>query len=132
MKSIHVAAAIIRKDEFIFATQRGYGDWKDYWEFPGGKVEQGETSEAALIREIKEELNTDIRIEQKITTVEYDYPDFHLSMDCFLAGIRSGRLELTEHEAARWLRPEDLDSVNWLPADLTVVQMLKEKVRSFS
>ena len=104
MKIIHVVAAIIVDGARIFATQRGYGDWKDYWEFPGGKIELGETPEAALHREILEELDTEITVGEKFTTIEYDYPEFHLSMDCFLAHIVEGSLVLKEHEAARWLK----------------------------
>ena len=125
MKTIHVAAAIICNEDRIFATQRGYGDWKDYWEFPGGKIEPGETPEEALHREIFEELDTEIAVGEKITTVEYDYPEFHLSMECFLAKVISGELELKEHEAARWLGTDELDSVNWLPADREIIPLLK-------
>ena len=125
MKTIFVAAAIIHDEDRIFATQRGYGDWKDYWEFPGGKIEPGETPEQALVREIREELDTGIKVTEKLATVEYDYPAFHLSMECFLAEVTEGSLVLKEHEAAKWLKKEDLDTVNWLPADQTVVEMLK-------
>ena len=126
MKAIRVVAAIIHKDGKIFATQRGYGAYKDYWEFPGGKIEAGETPEQALIREIREELATTIRIERFLTTVEYDYPEFHLSMDCFICTIVQGELDLLEHESACWLSPDHLRDVNWLPADLLVVERLKE------
>ena len=130
MKEIHVVAAIIHHEndgkEMIFATQRGYGDFKDGWEFPGGKVEEGETSEAAIIREIKEELTVDIEVEKYLTTVEHDYPKFHLSMDCFICRVKEGSLVLTEHEAAKWLAYESIDSINWLPADIKVVEALKE------
>jgi len=123
MKQIEVVAAIIRDDEGrIFATQRGYGDYKDGWEFPGGKIEQGETPEEALKREIWEELETKIVVERLIQTVDYDYPAFHLTMHCFWCHIGSGSLTLKEHEAARWLKPEELDSVDWLPADRIVVR----------
>ena len=125
MKSIHVVAAIIIDGDRIFATQRGYGDWKDYWEFPGGKIEPGETPEEALHREILEELDTEIAIREKITTIEYDYPEFHLSMDCFLAEVTKGELVLKEHEAACWLKKTDLDRVTWLPADQTLIDLLK-------
>ena len=125
MKRIHVVAAIIIDEDRIFATQRGYGDWKDYWEFPGGKIEPGETPEEALHREILEELDTEIAIREKITTIEYDYPEFHLSMDCFLAEVTKGELVLKEHEAACWLRKTDLDHVTWLPADQTLIDLLK-------
>ena len=118
MKQIEVVAAIIHDDEDrIFATQRGYGEWKDYWEFPGGKIEAGESPEEALQREIWEELESRIIIERLVTTVEYDYPHFHLTMHCFWCNIESGLLTLKEHEAARWLSKDELDSVKWLPAD---------------
>ena len=123
--TIQVVAAVIRQNGKIFATQRGYGEWKDGWEFPGGKIEIGETPEAALKREIQEELDTEISVKERIDTIEYDYPNFHLSMDCFWCEIVSGKLELKEHEAARWLTKESLDSVDWLPAD----QALIEKIR---
>lgn len=125
MKTIRVVAAVIRQNGKIFATQRGYGEWKDGWEFPGGKIETGETPEAALKREIQEELDTEILVKERIDTIEYDYPKFHLSMDCFWCEIVSGKLKLKEHEAARWLTKESLDSVDWLPAD----QALIEKIR---
>lgn len=124
MKTIRVVAAIIRKDGKIFATQRGYGAYKDYWEFPGGKIEAGETPEQALIREIKEELATTIQPERFVMTVEYDYPEFHLSMDCFICSIVEGEPELLEHESACWLTMEHLHDMNWLPADLLVVDRL--------
>ena len=126
MKTIHVVAAVIRDGNLIFATQRGYGDWKDYWEFPGGKIEPGETPEEALRREIREELETEITVGELLASVEYDYPEFHLSMKCFAAEVAEGRLVLKEHEAARWLKKEELDSVRWLPADLTVIRQLKD------
>lgn len=125
MKTVKVVAAIIRSGERIFATQRGYGEFKDGWEFPGGKVEHGETPEDALIREIKEELDVEISVGEKLGCIEYDYPSFHLSMDCFWARIRSGDLLLTEHEAARWLSREELDNVDWLPADLELIEKIK-------
>ena len=125
MKTIKVVAAVIEKDRKIFATQRGYRNYNDWWEFPGGKIESGETPEEALIREIKEELDTEIAVDSFITTVEYDYPKFHLKMHCFWCHIESGQLVLKEHEAARWLKPEDLDSVDWLPADKVVVEKLR-------
>ena len=125
MNTIRVVAAVIINSSQVFATQRGYGDWKDYWEFPGGKIEPGETSEEALLREIKEELDTEIIIGSKITTIEYDYPEFHLSMECFFAEVKSGNLLLKEHEAARWLIIEDLDIVEWLPADKEIIEILK-------
>ncbi len=126
MKTIRVVAAIIIEKEKVFATQRGYGEFKDGWEFPGGKIELGETPEAAIVREIKEELDTEIEVVKLLDTVEYDYPQFHLSMDCFICKIKSGDLVLKEHEAAKWLTKENLDSVDWLPADLSLV----EKIRS--
>lgn len=125
MKTIKVVAAIIRKDKSVFATQRGYGDYKDWWEFPGGKVEPGETPEEALVREIREELDTDIAVENYLTTVEHDYPEFHLSMDCYWCRVESGKLTLLEHEAARWLRLGDLRQINWLPADVKVVEAIE-------
>ena len=128
MKTVRVVAAVIRKDDKIFATQRGYGEFKDGWEFPGGKIEEGETPEQALAREIKEELDTEIQVGKLIDTIEYDYPKFHLSMDCFWCEIMQGGLELKEHEAARWLSKEDLYSVDWLPADVGVVEMVKEEL----
>ena len=127
MKTIRVVAAIIRKDNQIFATQRGYGDYKDWWEFPGGKIEEGETPEAALIREIKEELDTEIEVGDYIMTIEYDYPEFHLSMDCFWCSVISGKLTLLEHEAARWLPSNDLRQVKWLPADLELIEEIETK-----
>ncbi|MBO5998867.1 MAG: (deoxy)nucleoside triphosphate pyrophosphohydrolase [Lachnospiraceae bacterium] len=124
-RTIHVAAAVICDGDRYFATQRGYGDWKDYWEFPGGKIEPGETPEEALVREIREELETEIDIAGRLAEVEYDYPEFHLSMVCYIARIREGQPVLKEHEAARWLKKEELDEVGWLPADKFVVEMLK-------
>jgi len=128
MKTIRVVAAIIEKDGRIFATQRGYGEFKDGWEFPGGKIEAGETPEEALVREIREELLTDIEVGELVDRVEYDYPDFHLSMDCFLCTIKSGSLTLTEHEAARWLSRDELDTVGWLPADEGLIEKLRANV----
>ena len=126
MKQIEVVAAIIHVSEGrIFATQRGYGDYKDWWEFPGGKIEAGEIPEEALRREIWEELETRIVVENLVETVEWDYPQFHLSMHCYLCHVESGHLELKEHEAAKWLNKDELENVNWLPADLKVI----EKVR---
>lgn len=125
MKRIEVVAAIIHDaDGRIFATQRGYGDWKDYWEFPGGKIEPGETPEQALKREIWEELETRIEIERFVTTVEYDYPTFHLTMHCYWCNMDSGELILKEHEAAKWLHSKQLNCVKWLPADLIVIDKL--------
>ena len=124
-KTIKVVAAIIRDGDRIFATQRGYGAYKDWWEFPGGKVEQSETPEAAIVREIREELDTEIVVEGFLTTVDYDYPEFHLTMDCFWCSIREGHLRLLEHEAAQWLPLNDLRQVNWLPADVLVVDAIE-------
>ena len=125
MKRIEVVAAIIYDAEGrVFATQRGYGEWKDYWEFPGGKIEAGETPEAALQREIWEELATRIAVERLVETVEWDYPEFHLTMHCYRCHVVSGHLELKEHEAARWLAPDELETVEWLPADWDLVRRL--------
>ena len=127
MKKIEVVAAIIHNAEGrIFATQRGYGEWKDWWEFPGGKMEVGETPEEALRREIWEELETRIVVERFVETVEWDYPSFHLTMHCYLCHVESGHLELKEHEAAKWLNANELESVNWLPADRELVRKLKK------
>lgn len=128
MKAIKVVAAIIIEGNKVFATQRGYGDFKGGWEFPGGKIEPNETPQEALVREIQEELETEIEVGELLHTVEYDYPTFHLSMDCFICKIKSGDLVLKEHEAAKWLTKETLDSVEWLPADLGLVSMIREKL----
>ncbi len=120
-KTIKVVAAVIRDGDRIFATQRGYGDYKDWWEFPGGKIEPGETPEAALAREIREELAVEIEVGEYLTSVEYDYPEFHLSMACYWCRIREGEPKLLEHEAARWLEIKQLGEVQWLPADVLVV-----------
>ena len=133
MKTIRVVAAVIKAinengESIIFATQRGYGDFKGGWEFPGGKIEDGETPEAALKREICEELDTDIAVGELIDTIEYDYPGFHLSMDCFWCEIISGNLVLKEHEAARWLDKEKLYSVDWLPADVSLIEKVALKL----
>ena len=124
-KHIKVVAAVICDGNRIFATQRGYGEWIDWWEFPGGKMEPGETPEAALQREIHEELATDISVESLLTTVSYDYPNFHLTMLCYLCKVKSGKLTLLEHEAAKWLTRDELNSVKWLPADEEVVEKIK-------
>lgn len=122
MKTKHVVAAIIHHDNRIFATQRGYGEFKDGWEFPGGKVEKGETPEQAIVREIEEELNAKIKIQQYFDTIEYDYPTFHLSMRCYICRVQEGELVLREHEAAKWLGKDELYSVDWLPADLSIIE----------
>ena len=131
LKYVRVVAAVIYEikdgERRIFATARGYGEYKGWWEFPGGKIEQGETPEQAIVREIKEELTAEIVVEDFIKTLEYDYPTFHLSMDCFWARIVSGRIELKEAEAARWLRKDEMENVAWLPADLELVEDLKNK-----
>ena len=129
-KIIKVVAAVIREKNKIFATQRGYGELKDGWEFPGGKIESGETPQEALKREIKEELDTEIEVGVLIDTIEYDYPTFHLSMQCYWCNILSGDLVLKEHEAARWLSKDELDSVAWLPADITLIDKIKRDMLS--
>lgn len=123
-KTIQVVAAIIIESGRVFATQRGYGEWKDWWEFPGGKIEPGETPQEALRREIREELATDIEVCDRLATIEYDYPRFHLSMQCFHCHVRTGHLALLEHESARWLAPNALASVRWLPADQVLLPLL--------
>ncbi|MBP3235606.1 MAG: 8-oxo-dGTP diphosphatase MutT [Bacteroidales bacterium] len=125
MKRIEVVAALIRDGDKIFATQRGYGEYKDFWEFPGGKIEPGETPEAALKREIKEELATEIDVNEYVGTVDYDYPDFHITLLLYLCSMVSGNLELLEHESAKWLLASELDTVSWLPADLEIIPKLK-------
>lgn len=125
MKTIRVVAAVIRDGEKIFATMRGYGDFKGLWEFPGGKIEPGETSQEALKREIREELASEVSVGELIDTVEFDYPTFHLSMDCFWAEVTKGHLELKEAEAAKWLTKDQLDSVAWLPADITLIDKIQ-------
>lgn len=126
MKTVKVAAAVIRKDNRIFATERGYGEFKDMWEFPGGKIENGENGREALVREIKEELDTTVDVGEYIDTIEYDYPSFHLSMECYWCTVREGRLTLLEHENARWLDRDSLLTVEWLPADLVIIDKVKE------
>jgi len=128
MKTVKVVAAVIRNQDHIFATQRGYGEFKDGWEFPGGKVEEGETPEYALVREIEEELDTEIAVGERIGCIEYDYPTFHLSMECFWAKVISGNLILKEHKAAKWLSKDELNSIEWLPADLELIEMIKSEM----
>ena len=128
MKTIRVVAAIIIEKEKVFATQRGYGELKDGWEFPGGKIEPGETPQQALKREIREELDTEIIVGELIDTIEYDYPAFHLSMDCFWCQVLEGNLTLKEAEAAKWLTKEQLDSVAWLPADVTLIEKIRKEM----
>lgn len=125
MKTVRVVAAVIKDKDKIFATQRGYGDFKGGWEFPGGKIEEGETPQEALKREIVEELDTEISVGDLIDTIEYDYPTFHLSMDCFWCEVISGNLELKEHKSAKWLTKDNLDSVEWLPADISLIESVK-------
>ncbi len=132
MKTVRVVAAVIcdnmEKPTRIFATARGYGEFKGGWEFPGGKIEPGEKPEDAIVREIKEELDADIAVDKYLTTIEYDYPTFHLSMDCFLAHLKEDHVELLEHSAARWLSKDELDQVDWLPADITIIEKIKAEV----
>jgi 8-oxo-dGTP diphosphatase len=130
MKTIRVVAAVIIENAKVFATQRGYGEYKDGWEFPGGKIEAGETAEQALAREIQEELNTKIAVQEEIGTVEWDYPDFHLRMQCFRCRVRSGELILNEHEAARWLTAETLREVDWLPADREILEQVEKLLQA--
>lgn len=128
MKTIEVVAAIIRDDDKVLATQRGYGEFKDGWEFPGGKIEDGETPRQALVREIREELDTVIEVGDLLETVEYDYPKFHLIMHCYFCTIKSGDLVLNEHKAAKWLTKDTLYSVDWLPADVSLVDKIREAI----
>ena len=132
MKHIEVVAAIIRKDGKIFATQRGYGDFKDWWEFPGGKMEPGETREEALGREIREELSTEIKIDKLLRTVEWDYPAFHLTLHCFMCRLASEEMHLNEHEAAKWVDGESIYSLKWLPSDEDVLPLIAEELRQES
>ena len=132
MKAIEVVAAIIRKGDAIFATQRGYGEWKDYWEAPGGKVEPGESPIQALRREIREELDTEISVDKFLTTIEWDYPKFHLTMHCYMCSLLNDALHLNEHEAARWLRADELRSVNWLPADNQLLPLIERELEATS
>ena len=129
MKTVRVVAAIIIENGKVFATQRGYGEFKDGWEFPGGKIEPGETPEEAIVREIKEELDTEVEVIELLDTVEYDYPNFHLSMGCFICKIKSGDLVLKEHEAAKWLTKDTLGSVEWLPADMGLVRDIEKYLK---
>lgn len=130
MKRIEVVAAIIVRDHEVFATQRGYGEWKDWWEFPGGKIEEGESPQDALKREILEELNADISVGELLDTIEWDYPTFHLTMHCFVCSLLSESLHLNEHEASAWLTADTLRSVRWLPADLALLDKISEKITS--
>lgn len=133
MKSIEVVAAVIFDERGrIFATQRGYGEWKDWWEFPGGKMEAGETSEQALKREIHEELDAEIEVGELLRTIDYDYPTFHLTMRCFKCKLSESHVTLLEHEAAKWLAPKNLDSVKWLPADEKIINELKTQNHALS
>ena len=127
MKTIEVVAAIIKQDDKVFATQRGYGDYAGGWEFPGGKVEPHEAPEDAIVREIHEELEATIAVDKFVTTVDWDYPTFHLTMHCYLAHVADGELKLLEHSAAKWVGEDDIDSVDWLPADVLVVNAIKEQ-----
>jgi len=128
MKQIEVVAAVTIKENKVFATQRGYGEFKDWWEFPGGKIEQGETPQQALVREIKEELSADIVVKDLIETVEWDYPNFHLTMHCFWCEMASEALHLNEHEASAWLGKDDIRTVKWLPADLEIISKIEKKL----
>ena len=131
MKSVSVVAAVIYSEGKIFATQRGYGEFKDGWEFPGGKIEEGETPQEALAREIKEELDTEIVVGRHIDKIEYDYPNFHLSMDCYWCESKKGKLSLLEHEAAKWLTADEIYSVDWLPADKIIIPEIKDTMKEW-
>lgn len=128
MKTVRVVAAVIKSNNKIFATQRGYGEFRGGWEFPGGKIEEGETEQEALKREIVEELGVEIDVKELIDTIEYDYPSFHLAMDCFWAEIISGKIVLKEHEAAKWLTKDELNSVEWLPADISLIDKIRLRI----
>ena len=128
MKTIKVVAAVIKDKDKIFATARGYGEYKGWWEFPGGKIEDGESSEGALKREIMEELNSEINVDEYIDTIEFDYPEFHLSMRCYYCSLVKGNLDLKEASEAKWLDKDTIDSVKWLPADITILQKIKERL----
>lgn len=132
MKTIEVVAAIIRSGDKVFATQRGYGDWKDWWEWPGGKTEPGETPEQALVREIREELDAEISVDKLLCTIDWDYPQFHLTMHCYMCSLLTGALHLNEHEAARWLSADTLASVRWLPADVQLLPLIQRELMSVS
>ena len=128
MKTIEVVAAVIRRGNQVLATQRGYGDWKDWWEWPGGKIEAGESREQALVREIREELDAEISVDKYLNTVEWDYPAFHLTMHCYMCSLVSEALHLNEHEAARWLTAGTLGSVKWLPADVNMLPLIEKEL----
>lgn len=132
MKSIEVVAAIIRRGDEIFATQRGYGEWKDWWEYPGGKVEPGESPIQALRREIREELDAEINVDKFLTTIEWDYPAFHLTMHCYMCSLLNDAMHLNEHEAARWLRADELCDVRWLPADDQLLPLIGQELQPAS
>lgn len=125
MKTIEVVAAIIKQDNKILATRRSYGEFENMWEFPGGKIEPSETREEALTREIQEELEVDINVDEFLTTIEYDYSTFHLTMHCFICNIKSGELHLNAHNAAKWITEDEMNTLNWVPADILVVEKLK-------
>lgn len=130
MKSIEVVAAIIIKNHQVFATQRGYGEWKDWWEFPGGKIEPGECPREALKREIKEELDAEISVGELLQTIEWDYPTFHLTMHCYICSLESESLHLNEHEASTWLTLDNLNNIQWLPADIIVLEKIRQHLIS--